>query len=154
MANYVATATWQDADADTTVQTFELVAADEAAALTALQNMIEAQDTLNEVLLIDLRLNQIVDFSGYVLKAVPVANSDVEIGGRFQFRTATVPRYYKEVTVPGFRKNTYVQNKNIILTNADVLAFTGVINGQGFTTNHYEDLVATVKGYEVFNGKP
>ena len=153
MAKYQAVVTWIDGKFDTYTQTLELNAASEAAALTALQAAVEAEDVLNDTAVQSIELKSIVDFSGWTLDATADVNSDVEIQGLFQFRTATTPRFYKTIMIPGFLENLYATGKTINLGDADVLDFTGAINGGGFATNHYEDLVATNKAVKAFDGK-
>lgn len=156
MPQYSGLAIWIDSDNDTYKQTFELVAADEDAALAELQTLIEAENVLTDAALHSMALQQAVDTSAWTVKTVATANSDVEIQGRIIFRTDGSPRQYKNVTIPAFKKNAtgYVTNKIINLGQTDILAFVAQMNSGGFTTSHYEDLVASVKGYEVFNGKP
>lgn len=156
MPNFTATAKWLDADGDSAVQNFEIVAADAATAATALVEALQTMDVLSEAACVYAALTQIIDVTDALLtlKDNPAANSDVEIGGRFVFRTSTTPRFYKEINVPAFKKNTYVVDKLIDNTHADVVAFLADIVGGGFSTNHFEDLTAYEKGYETFNGKP
>jgi hypothetical protein len=156
MPNFFGSAKWIDADGDTAVQEYQMIAADDAAALAAFLDMLQTQDVLTEAALVSATITSVIDVTNVALtlKDNPAANSDVEIGGRFVFRTSTSPRFYKEINVPAFKKNTYVVDKIINAANADVLAFIADVVGGGFSTNHYEDLTAYLKGYETFNGKP
>lgn len=154
MARFKYSVTWIDADGDTFVQGGELIAATGADADVAVGSMLEDEDVLSDAAILSVEVSHVFDISALDIKANPGATSDVEIGGRFVFRTSTAPRFYKEVNVPAFKKDDYVIEKQINQANADVIAFVAEIVGGGFSTAHYEDLTALQKGYETFGGKP
>lgn len=152
MANFQYSVIWRDADGHTSKQGGYLVAADLAAATTALETIVEASDILSGAVIDNVLLTADVDYSGWTLKTDPNANSDVEIGGRFQFASAA--GYKANITVPGFKKDDYsVSGGGIDLADLDVIAFIASITAGGGATSHYEDITAFVKGYEVFNGQ-
>jgi len=154
MARFTYSVTWIDADGDTFVQSGELIAATGADADVAVGSMLEDADVLSDAAIQSVVVSHVFDTSALTIKANPGATSDVEIGGRFIFRTSTAPQFYKQVNIPAFKKDDYVIAKVIDQTDADVIAFVAEIVGGGFSTNHYEDLTALVEGYETFNGKP
>lgn len=153
MPNYEFSATWVDADNDESVVTGFLTALSQAAAETALTVMLTNMDLLSDAALRQVTLSVPIDTDAWTIKSAPVANSDVEIGGRFIFAAANI-RYTKQITVPGFKKNDFVTNKIINLANATVDQFVDSVLLNDFSTKHFEDLTQVVKGYEVFNGRP
>lgn len=151
MANYAFTASWLDEDGDTSVMSGHLVAATEAAALTALQTMLTNADGLSLAKLVSVNLVLDVNISAWTLKAAPAADSDVEIGGRFVF--TAVGGFRTTLTIPGFDKNTYSAVGGQIPNVAPVSTFVSAVTVNDFSSSHYEDITALLEAYETFNGK-
>lgn len=152
MANFTYTLTFQDEDGDVSTTSGSLVRADLAAADAAVQAIAEAAQVLSGASIVGAGVKFDLDTSGWSLDLSADVGSDVEIGGRFIFRTAG--SFLSNLTIPGFLKDTYATVGGAIDSAAtDVLAFISAIVTGGGSTSHYEDLVSYTDGYEVFNGK-
>lgn len=153
MANFTWSLSFRDEDDNTSTMRGSLVAADLAAATAALETIAETASVLSGAAIAGAAITASIDTAAWTLNLSADVGADVEIGGRFIFRTAG-SNFFANLTIPGFLKDTYALAGGLIdSAHADVLAFISAIVTGGGSTNHWEDLLAFTNGYEVFNGK-
>lgn len=162
MAKYQINISFRDEGNNTSDMTFNLDAANEAAADTRALALAGLLDDLSGAKVKSVSVVHLVDISAAGLKALPDAGADVERGQRLIFETpvAGVNPY---VTIPGIRILYDFGAGEVRVVEAD-----GTLNDsltqwddlftELFSTGDYEDyraadLTALLENYKVFKGR-
>lgn len=145
--------TVQDADGMTSSVSFYTSEATFATASAWANAVLAAINTLIEGAIVSADLA--FQLSTGALRAIPLADSDVEEKGRFIFNV--VGGYTSRISLPTFAKETYtVTGGNIDTGDADVVQFiNALLSGGGAqgTDYRYDNLTSVKAAYEAFEGR-
>lgn len=127
-----------------------VVAASEAAAVSAIESMLDDVDPLTDgVIEKTVNLTSVHTMTGTGWKTSAATGSDVAIKAKFTFADAN--GFKKLITIPAFDKDSYGSPSRVIDTNqTDIGAFTTEIISGGFATNRHDDLTQITKAVEAY----
>lgn len=148
MPNYLLTMSVRDSKNKVKSATAHGTFADDATASTRATALYGALSALILGQLAKVELTKVL----YSNAAIPVGNVDAEVLGVFTFRHAQ--GYNTQISIPTFDEATYVEDTsdNILIADADVLAFTSEIISGGWTDYRWSDIIQLVEAKKDYGG--